>query len=539
MTTNQYGVVSVEILPSLGTVGALEHLLEQGQRGRLVGWGIWRQMNEALRDIGPRGAEVLSQELPLNWQGFTLRVYNRDQWMIRRGDVKATIWDLWQWAKRPPAEGESPRALYLAIKEAGRHFGVKPRGFHGLGNLASPILRANGVMDHTPDFAERLPWAQADWSEAVAAALFGGRIQSVRIGHAGQAWEYDLNSAYARGLINLPSLRGAEWYGCAPNFSEKFWGLYEVEWDIPEHTGGRPATPIYPFPVRRRNGIVEYPRQGRGTFWSPIVKEALKHWPQNVRVHSTRVLVPTNDAKPFSFIAKLYEKRQATRNNLTAKIMKWVLAALWGKLCQRPFRNHPAEFHCQEWAGMATSWVNAQLLKTAMIDPRRVWMFQVDSLITVGADPFPVDLGTGLGQWKRTRYERLQAYQPGFWRGETEPGLWKSKTRGVPEGCFDWSEAEREWQHFGAFGRVKVAWEEFAGLSSFSSSGSEWLSTRQAGGVVFLRPGGFKSYADLAKAGAGGNCIWKPPDYIDDSRSYSAAEGYRIDHNADTAQERL
>ncbi len=508
------------------TLANLENLLGLGCRGRVVGWGIWREMNLALRDLTPGEASHLSQELPLIWRGFTIRQSGKVRWSIERDGRRVVIWDLWNWVKRPPRQGETARALYLAIKSAGDKMGVSPRGFYGNGNLASPLLRAHNVEDHMPDRGLGI-------EEFAAKAFFGGRIQSVRIGaHRGPVYEYDLNSAYAWGLSQLPEITGSSVCWKSDDWKHDDWSLIEVEWNIP-----RQKAPIYPFPVRSSGGKVEYPRCGRGWQWSPLYVEAKRHWPKSLKMHNA-ITLDTTDRKPFAFVNDLYESRQAMANPLEAAVAKWTLSALWGKLCQRPHgRPERQSYRSLAWAGMATSLVNAELLRVAMKEPSAVWSFGVDSLVSSSA--MSVYLGTGLGEWKEAQYREIEAYQPGFWRMLRSDGTWKEKSRGVPEGTFDWEEGASEWRKYGSFGRVPVSWTEFVGISSFdqSLSLSNWLTEKKIESLVLLRPGGVKGLRDFQRAGAGGTRTWEPPDRITDTEEFGV--GYGLDHSANAEQEVL
>lgn len=505
-----------DTIPSGDTSVDLHILVNLAPLGRVVGWGIWKQMNLALRDIGPRGAEVLSQELPFQWNGFTIRQSGKVRWSIERGGARVVIWDLWNWVKRPPRKGETARALYLAIKSAGSKMGVRPRGFYGNGNLATPILRVNEVICPV---LEELNTKSRE-------AFYGGRIQSIRIGHFnGPVYEYDLNSAYAWGLSQLPEITGIGHRGQVSP-----WRLVDVEWDIP-----RQKAPIYPFPARDKEGKVEYPRCGRGWHWSALYDEAKRHFPKYVTFHD-HIPIMCRDERPFSFIHDLYRVRQSMTNPLEASVAKWTLSALWGKLCQRPHcRPERNSYRCLAWAGMSTSLVNAELFRVAMKSPSSVWSFGVDSLMTSGE--MSIYEGSELGAWKCSRYNGIQAYQPGFWRCKREDGTWKQKSRGIPEGAFNWEEAEKEWKKFGSYGRVPVSWEEFVGLSSVTGNSCDWLSSKVLEMAVLLRPGGLKGLLDLQRAGADGNRVWAPPDRVEETGDFF--DGYGIDHAADTAQEVL
>lgn len=516
----QVGVIEFpDFFPSKWhTSEILEHLHLMGMFGRIVGWGIWQQMNLALRDIGPRGAEVLSQELPLKWRGFTIRQSGKVRWSITRDDQTTVIWDLWNWVKRSPKQGETARALYLAIKSVGSKMGVVPRGFYGNGNLASPILR---------QFKVNVPVCPEIGRE-VAQAFFGGRIQSIRIGRfSGLIYEYDLNSAYAWGMSQLPEVVEVGRAGIQSD-----WRLVDVEWDIPAQ-----KTPIYPFPVRDTEGRVEYPRTGRGWHWSPLYDEAKRHFGKYVHFRNHRPLTCTGK-HPFSFIHDLYATRREMTNPLENSVAKWTLSALWGKLCQRPHgRPERQSFRSLMYAGMATSLVNAELFRIAMNDPSSVWSFGVDSIISTNGDIAAFHEKNILGDWKCCEYNSIEAYQPGFWRMRRSDGTWKEKTRGVPEGKFDWEEASKEWKKYGSYGRVPVSWEEFVGLSSLEEGSDDWLNSKTIEMAVLLRPGGLKGFQALQRAGAGASRIWAPPDRVE--HTGAGGLGYGVDHSADRGQSEL
>src|SRR5205814_3761910 len=99
--------------------------------------------------------------------------------------------------------------------------------------------------------------------------------------------------------------------------------------------------------------------------------------------------------------------------------------------------RHP--FRSLAWAGMATSLVNAELLRMAMNNPSAVWAFGVDSLISSDIlSGYSTGITGTLGGWKRSDYNAIEAYQPGLWRCLRADGTWKEKSRGVPESCFNW-----------------------------------------------------------------------------------------------------
>lgn len=473
----------------LSTSDALNFLLHLGEEGRIVGVNVYRAMNLCLWNLTPEEAIQLGKFGEVRFVGFHIKQTRFLQWEVSDGKQYARVLDLKKWAPRGWSEKDCPVALYRDILATGKWLGVHPRMFYSLSQLAAPILRNAKVYEHLPGKG----WELRELAEE---AFHVGRIQSCRIGHLEKSrymYEYDLNSAYAWGLSQVPSLRD-----CIVTEGEPTtvypWALQKISWDLGK-------SPVYPLPARV-DGKVRYDRKGEGWYWSPMVNEAKRHF--HLKVIQSYRLETASAVKPFAFLNDLYNIRRQIKRAEQRDIAKRTLSAIWGKTCERAGRGFLPRFRCLEWAGMATSVVNAELLRVAMRDPAAVWGFYCDCILTDKMVLETEEIGDNLGEWKVSRFTDVQYYQPGFFRGKK--GIeWKERSRRIPAGLFNWEYARQEWENYGIHGRVPVTLEEFVGISSIADGSEDWLSCREVPGSVWLRPGTQAFGRDWRRDGAGKN----------------------------------
>lgn len=258
----------------------------------------------------------------------------------------------------------------------------------------------------------------------------GGRFEMVRKGHSLQRiYQYDIRSAYPNAIQHLPCLAHGFW---ERSKVLAHYGIYHVSGSS-HHELTRPQ----PLFMRNSNGTIVYPSRVSGWYWSPEVREAMRHG--DYRINDGWVFRQDCDHSPFAFVPELYRKRAAYKaaGDGAHLGLKLGLNSLYGKLAQQvgwdpgpPLRIPP--YHCLEWAGWVTSHCRASVYQAAMQAPDDVIAFETDAVFSrVELD---LDVGVGLGQWDPTIYESLTYLKSGMYYGTKDDGSEVEKLRGVNKG---------------------------------------------------------------------------------------------------------
>jgi hypothetical protein len=312
----------------------------------------------------------------------SVRVWNIEAMTRRNFDTSLKNWGLVGGTK-----SLRDRALLIAqlareVTSEIRDWGVDLGGrYRGPGSIAGTIMRSSGVAACNGVVPEL--------EEQVMKAYFGGRSGVRQIGPVeGHLREYDLTSAYAATMRDLPCLACGEW-------SEEDASLplthktTLVRFNVTSK-GERPAWA--PLPCRV-DGDVVYGVGFSGVAWWPEVHEAMIGWPGLVEVTSKCVYKTSCAHRPFHFIDEWFARRFGLREAcLTGpeELVKQVLAAVYGKVAQR----FPSDLQSYVWAGLTTAKVRAHLLK--VIAAEDVFAVETDSVILRGK----LRPGEGLGDWK-------------------------------------------------------------------------------------------------------------------------------------------
>jgi hypothetical protein len=312
---------------------------------------------------------------------------------------------------------------------------LRPRRWDGPGAIAASLFLREHVREHMaegPDAVET----------AARYAYAGGHFELVKYGYVkGPAYEYDLNSAYPAALRQVPSLAGGTWNHYQSGKREAVpYGLYRVR-----YTGSNPAIPA-PIFCRAKNGTVSYPLNTVTWVWSPEY-EALQEYCAAIPGAKYVLLecwefTPANDHKPFGFINKLYDERRKLKaaGDGAHVAIKLALNSMYGKLAQQtgwvPAANGRSQkiprYHELKWAGFATSWCRAQVMRAAISNPSAIIAFETDAVFS--SEPLDVRTGDSLGDWEVTIFESLTYVQSGHYYATTVGGKEVVKCRGIDRG---------------------------------------------------------------------------------------------------------
>lgn len=343
--------------------------------------------------------------------------------------------------------------LMEKVREYAKTAGLTLRRWDGAGAVAADFFRLHGVLDHLgPDPAYVHPrWPEAV-RDAAQFAYFGGRIETLQIGHhPGTVYQYDIRSAYPDAMRHLPSLaadRGS-WRQTQQWEQGRKFAVYRVRWAFTQ--GRRAPLGVFPFPWRAQDGAVYFPPEGEGWVWAPEYHLALEGLARGQLGGRLELLdgwvwddVP--GPAPFGFVPVLYDLRaQWKRDGEGAeKVLKLGLNSLYGKMAQQLGGNRirAPRYHSMELAGFVTSWVRARLTRAAWQAGAGAIMLATDAIYTTA--PLPLG-GTGLGSWEPASHLSGTFVQSGvYWVGESGGEL--HHFRGFDPGSLERAQVLRGWR---------------------------------------------------------------------------------------------
>lgn len=343
--------------------------------------------------------------------------------------------------------------LVTELRQRLNKVGLRPRRWNSPGAIASALFVREGVKKHRN---ENLP---QEVRRAARFAYAGGRFEMLKYGSVKTCvYEYDINSAYPRALLEVPSLVGGSWvHHDKTQITDAHFSLYRVR-----YTGTDPSIPG-PLFHRGENGTISYPLNVTNWIWTPEY-ETLKEYCSQIAGAKFTVLEqyeyvePRTDAapiRPFAFILALYNLRKQLKElGDGAHVgIKLALNSIYGKLAQqvgwRPasgdFPLRVPTYHQLEWAGYVTSWCRANVLRAALTNISAIIAFETDAVFSDA--PLFIDESKDLGGFERTDFNSLTYVQSGHYYGtERKPsGELKEiiKCRGIDKGFISRKRVEK------------------------------------------------------------------------------------------------
>ena len=301
-----------------------------------------------------------------------------------------------------------------------RRVGMSAWPYEGPGALAASAYSTYVQQPHRRRKEEGKP-PQPPAEMPAIDAYYGGRFETTAIGPIGAyVHEYDIISAYPHAQSQLPCVWHSRWIHEDLGEKAKV-RLGRVEW---RYRGDPRHANLAPFPVRRTDGSVTFPRSGRGRYWSYEWAQPIDGY--DIEVDDVWSLTPDCDCKPYAWIRSLFEARKNYKARGEAGptyVLKYAYNSLYGKLAQS---IGTAPWQHLAYAGMITSMCRATIYKAAMQAPDDILMIATDGIYSL--QPLVLDIGTELGQWESTIYDDMCIVRPGIYF--TPDGL-KTKTRGV------------------------------------------------------------------------------------------------------------
>jgi hypothetical protein len=351
-------------------------------------------------------------------------------------------------------------ALKASLKEAD----LLPRQWYGPGAVAATLLgsRVKRYHRHDEEYPERIRLA-------LLHAYYGGRTEMFRQGMLENVWSYDIRSAYPAAAAELPALDRGHWRRVTRLHAGSY-AIYKVSWDISHENS------IAPFPFRTPQRSIEYPLRGAGWYHGCEVEEAMRLYPDGIRVHSGYVFEPASDEKPFAFVPEFYELRRRLKAEGKAAEYAYKLAlnSLYGKLAQGTSRRYDREterfeyvtppFQSYFWAGYITARTRARLLEMMAKNPYHIVFAATDAVSFTGRCKF--DLGDSLGKIEESHYDSFFLVQPGVYHGiHSEKGT-VDKSRGFFLRDLDFDLLQSLWQTEGRWGEYGHYSRKFVGAGT-------------------------------------------------------------------------
>lgn len=476
--------------PNLGTEEMLACIIETGKQfpNRFhVGFAFYYDVNHILKDIGKLRIAILHRTKRVTWSGYTIehiphKIFTVSKFDAETGrEISVRIDDCFTYFRQRFDAAlikygigtEEERAEVTKGKDARDQFywhqmedfirpywakelvllvdlmdlirrDVNAAGFyigqwHGPGALASYALREHGMArfkHKTPD----------EIMDAVMSAYSAGWFERFSAGyHDGPVYTADINSAYVYAISLLPDLSNGDWrHVWKPNpdgiHGTRF-AVYHIRLDggFSQFMATSHGIPM-PLPVRQKDGVISHPVKADGWYWQPEAA-IVAHNPNAEIVEAW--IYQDDGTYPFEWVAKDYAHRLTLKRlgDPAEKIIKWMLASLYGRLAQRVGWNEdtgePPAWHQLEWAGFITSCCRAMCYRVAIDVAVRDGLVSIDTDGVMSTVPFnPLTLGTGegdaLGQWKIESFSGLIYIQNGVYWLRNEDGSWEDpKLRGV------------------------------------------------------------------------------------------------------------
>ena len=305
--------------------------------------------------------------------------------------------------------------------------GFNPRAWYGPSALATQMLRSHGIKNHMAKCPDEV-------NRAAQQAYAAGRFEMFRGGILSPVYSWDINNAYVRAMLELPSLANGTWRRGREYEPGKF-AVYRIRY---RHS--KRFDHSHPMPLFRRmaNGTVCWPATVENWFWGPEA-ELVAGNPDATFLEAW--IFDDDGSRPFEFVQEVFRKRMFLKslpkdnpNRSAEKAFKWALVSIYGQLCRTVgwdiFKRTPPAFHQLEWAGYITSWCRAQVWKIAVQCGDKLISIDTDS-VTAMCPIDGIDIGDDLGQWEPDFSDSGVFYQSGVYFLKHK-GEWKyTRLRGI------------------------------------------------------------------------------------------------------------
>lgn len=268
----------------------------------------------------------------------------------------------------------------------------------------------------------------ADVRRFAKEAYYGGWFETFAVGHAGDAWEYDINSAYPAEIANLPCMLHGRWhYGVGPAPA----GAYTI---VRTRLIAPAEAVTGPAPARMSDGSIWRPLQVEGVYWQRELDAASR-----AGLVASRADIewwnyePCECPRPFFKIENLYLKRLALGKNTPAgKAAKLLYNSTYGKMAQSIGSPRYAN---AIYASLITMGCRSRILDAIATHPTggsSLLMVATDGVYFSERHP-SLDIDPArLGAWDETEKRNLTLLMPGvYWDDKARQAVARGEALGI------------------------------------------------------------------------------------------------------------
>jgi len=369
---------------------------------------------------------------------------------------------------------------------------LRPARWDGPGAVAAALMQRERVKDARATCPPRV-------AQAARYAYAGGRFEVLKYGHVEKpAYEYDVNSAYPAAMRHVPNLNNGTWVHSGKDVEPRNgFALVRIE---SHATYSHLPAPLF---ARMPNGSICYPQSVIGWYWRPeydsLVAYCEAGYGTFTILESWSFVEHDASLRPFGFIVPLYRERQtlkAARDGAHVGL-KYGLNSLYGKCAQQIGAKQNDDgtwqippFHQLEWAGYATSYCRAAVLRAGLGNLDSVIAYETDALFT--SEPLDVPISEDLGDFELEVFSDLTYVQSGIYFASHANGSSISKSRGVDKGNITRAQVIQAFTHPNADCRkVETTLTRFVTLGvALAQDFSRWTRWEQQTKCITVEPTG-------------------------------------------------
>lgn len=268
-----------------------------------------------------RAYEATIGELPAEYKDFKMKLKDGEfSKRFIKNNRKRISWYCGQDCKFTMALAEA------FINPFGEAFGFYPKHILSAGYLAEKAIINNNIS--IPYF-DSLPYPQ---QEFIYASSFAGRFELIKRGHIGEAYFYDINSAYPAAMCHIPDFNSGEWVQGNVIEEKAKAGYYKIKVNLPLSKSSNDETHIALFPFRTKWKNI-YP-VGEFVTYATLAELKVCPNPEWYDIIDSYQFIPSTNYYPLKdFVERLYKERQEFKknNDPREKPIKTVMNSIYGK----------------------------------------------------------------------------------------------------------------------------------------------------------------------------------------------------------------